>query len=163
MKEEKNGEESLSGSRRTRSQVAPDWTVTESLILVNEIAAVESDCSKTLSSYQQWKIIAENCAVLDVSRGLNQCRRKWDSLLAEFTKIKAWESKSTRESYWSLKSERAKKFGLPENFDHELFKAIDDLVKARDERSETDPENDPEEETEVLELNKEMGRFLLTY
>ncbi|KAF7830166.1 trihelix transcription factor ASR3 [Senna tora] len=153
MKDHKNGNESLSASRRTRSQVAPDWTVTESLILINEIAAVEADCSRALSSYQQWKIIAENCAVLDVGRGLNQCRRKWDSLLADYNKIKAWESKSTGKSYWSLASESAQNLGLPESFDKELFKAIGDLVKARDERSGTDPET----ETEVLDVTIEMG------
>ncbi|KAK4277060.1 hypothetical protein QN277_015115 [Acacia crassicarpa] len=151
MKEEKNACESLSGSRCTRSRAAPDWTLTESLTLVNEIAAVEADCSSALSSYQQWKIIAQNCAVLDVGRGLNQCRMKWHSLLAEYSKIKAWQSKSPRKSYWSLESERAKKFGLPENFDHELFKAVDDLVKARNERSGTDPVSDLEAETEELD------------
>ncbi|XP_028781293.1 trihelix transcription factor ASR3-like [Neltuma alba] len=151
MKEEKNACESLPGSRCTRSRAAPDWTLTESLILVNEIAAVEADCLRALSSYQQWKMIAENCAVLDVGRGLNQCRTKWNSLLAEYSKIKAWQSKSPRKSYWSLESERAKKSGLPENFDHELFKAIDDLVKARNERWGTDPESDFEAEAEELD------------
>ncbi|XP_054798636.1 trihelix transcription factor ASR3-like [Prosopis cineraria] len=159
MNEEKNACESLSGSRCTRSRAAPDWTLTESLILVNEIAAVEADCSRALSSYQQWKMIAENCAVLDVGRGLNQCRTKWNSLLSEYNTIKAWESKSPRKSYLSLEGERAKKFGLPENFDCELFKAIDDLVKARDERSGADPESDPEAESEEIDddVTKEIG------
>ncbi|KAI4316188.1 hypothetical protein L6164_024192 [Bauhinia variegata] len=154
---EKNGNDRLSGTRRTRSQVAPDWTVTESLILVNEIAAVEADCSNALSSYQQWKIIADNCAALEVGRNLNQCRRKWDSLLAEYKKIKGWKSKSKRRSYWSLASESARKFGLPENFDHDLFKAINDLVKARGQRSETDPDSDQEAEIEVVDVVKESG------
>ena len=161
---EKTGNESLSVGRRTRSQVAPDWTVTESLILVNEIFAVEADCSSALSSYQQWKIIAENCAALDVVRSLDQCRRRWDSLFADYKKIKQWESKPRTGSYWSLRSDRAKKFGLPENFDCELFKAIDELVKSREERAGTEPDSDPEAEADVelLDVTEELGMLDLT-
>ncbi|KAF5748062.1 hypothetical protein HS088_TW04G00010 [Tripterygium wilfordii] len=58
------GKMEVSSRRRTRSQAAPDWKVHDSLILVNEMAAIEVDCSKALSSYQKWKIIAENCTAL---------------------------------------------------------------------------------------------------
>ncbi|KAK7260753.1 hypothetical protein RIF29_27050 [Crotalaria pallida] len=152
--------ENSDGTRRTRFQAAPDWSLTESLILVNEIAAVEADCSKALSSYQQWNIIAGNCAALDVGRNLGQCRRKWDSLLSEYNKIRGWESKHARgggASYWSLKSERVKKHGLPENFDCELFKAIDELVKAREERGEVELQSDPESGNEALDVTVEIG------
>ncbi|KAJ7966024.1 Trihelix transcription factor ASR3 [Quillaja saponaria] len=158
MKRE-DSNQSGSGSRRTRSQVAPDWSLMDSLILVNEIAAVEADCKKVLSSYQKWKIIAENCTALDVVRSLNQCRRKWDSLLVEYNKIKQWESKLRNGSYWLLESERVKKLGLPENFDKDLFKAIDDLVNAREDRCDTDPDSDPEAEAEaeMLDVIAEPG------
>ncbi|XP_076912892.1 uncharacterized protein LOC143571318 [Bidens hawaiensis] len=78
---------------RTRSKVAPDWTVEESLILVNEVSAVESDCGGSLASFQKWKIIVENCNALGVNRNLNQCRCKWDSLLSDYKKIKQSTSK----------------------------------------------------------------------
>ncbi|XP_058724764.1 uncharacterized protein LOC131596197 [Vicia villosa] len=112
------------GNRRTRSQAAPEWTVTESLILVNEIATVEADWSVQLSSYQQWEIISENCAVMDVDRSLAQCRRKWQSLLAEYDDFRK-RQKST-------------------NLDPELFGAIERVVKGREERGEIDHESDPE-------------------
>ncbi|KAL9448270.1 hypothetical protein AB3S75_015695 [Citrus x aurantiifolia] len=75
------------GTRHTRSQVGPDWSSKEALILVNEIAVVEADCLKALSSYQKWKIISETCTALDVPQTANQCRRKWDSLVDEYKKI----------------------------------------------------------------------------
>ncbi|KAK9279224.1 hypothetical protein L1049_013240 [Liquidambar formosana] len=147
----------VSGSRRTRSQVAPEWTVNDALILVNEIAAVEGECLKALSSFQKWKIIAENCTALDVVRTLNQCRRKWDSLRAEYNRIKQWESQSRSESFWALESEMRKEFGLPENFDMELFNAIHDLLRAQGDRSDTDPDTDPEAEGEMLDVLAETG------
>ncbi|KAL7199834.1 hypothetical protein ACSBR2_022024 [Camellia fascicularis] len=125
-----------SASRRTRSQVAPDWSSQESLTLITEIAAVERDCCNTLSSFQKSKIIVENCNSLE-------CHRKWDSLLSDYKKIKLWESSESRvESYWSIDYERRYEFGVPEDFDFEVFKAIDDHLKVGD-GSDTDPDVDP--------------------
>ncbi|GMP62785.1 hypothetical protein CsSME_00024751 [Camellia sinensis var. sinensis] len=133
-----------SASRLTRSQVAPDWSSQESLTLITEIAAVERDCRNTLSSFQKWKIIVENCNSLEVFCTLNQCRRKWDSLLSDYKKIKLWESSESQvESYWSIDYERRREFGFPEDFDFKVFKAIDDHLKVGD-GSDTDPDVDPE-------------------
>ncbi|KAH7573937.1 hypothetical protein JRO89_XS03G0229300 [Xanthoceras sorbifolium] len=130
-----------SGSRCMRSQVGPDWTVKESLILVNEIAAVDADCLKALSTYQKWKIISENCTALDVPRSSNQCRRKWDSLLAHYTTI--------------VNSKKNQNF--PSNFDQDLFKAIDDLVRAKGNQSDTDPDSDPEAKSDLCEVIAQLG------
>lgn len=156
MEQGDNSQVRVSGSRCTRSQVAPDWTVEDMLILVNEIAAVEADCSNALSTYQRWKIISENCTALDVPRSLNQCRRKWGSLLVEYNQIKQWESLSSG-SYWSLGIESRKQFGLPDYFDYELFKAIDNVVRAQEDKADTDPESDPDAETDTLEIVAQLG------
>ncbi|KAJ7958632.1 Trihelix transcription factor ASR3 [Quillaja saponaria] len=52
---------------------------------------------------------------------------------------------------------KVKIFGLPENFDEELFKAIDDLVNAREERCDIDHDSDPEVEAEMLDVIAELG------
>lgn len=126
---------------RTRSQVSPEWTAKQALILVNEIAAVDKDCSKAVSTNQKWKIIVGNCVALDVTHTLSQCRSKWNSLVIEYNQIKKWdkESGSRSDFYWSLGCERRKEFGLPENFDDELFKAIDDYMWSQKEQLDTDP------------------------
>lgn len=139
-----------SGSRQTRSQVAPDWTETDLLILVNEISAVEADCQKEFSSFQKWKIIAQNCTALGVPRSLDQYRRKWEALLHDYKIIRHWNSQSRASaSYWVLESERRKQFGLPRNFDRELFKAIGDYEKVRENQSDTEPDSEPEAEVEA--------------
>uniref|UniRef100_A0A7N0U6N2 Myb-like domain-containing protein n=1 Tax=Kalanchoe fedtschenkoi TaxID=63787 RepID=A0A7N0U6N2_KALFE len=127
-----------SASRRTRSQVAPGWTLTDSLTLVNEIAAVEAECLDALSYYQKWKIISDNCAALEVNRTLDQCRRKWDSLFAEYDRIKRWEGGG--DAYWGLARERRRAVGLPEDFDRDLFNAVDVVVKAQVERASSRPD-----------------------
>ncbi|KAK9741657.1 hypothetical protein RND81_03G120100 [Saponaria officinalis] len=146
-----NGESS-SGSRFTRSHLhaGPVWTVQDMHILVNEIAAVEVDCQDALSSYQKWNIIAENCTALEVVRNANQCRRKWELLLADYNAVKEWESVSQAESYWSLECGRRQETGLPVDFDKDLYKAIDEFLKAT-EQAHTDSESDSD--TEAVEVD----------
>ncbi|XP_010432883.1 PREDICTED: trihelix transcription factor ASR3 [Camelina sativa] len=151
-------DEGTSGSRRLRSQVAPDWTVKDCLILVNEIAAVESDCSNALSSFQKWTMISENCNALDVRRTLNQCRRKWDSLLSDYNQIKQWESRyqGSARSYWSLSVEKRKLLNLPGNVDKEIFEAASAVVMIQDDKAGTESDSDPEED-DVVDITAEFA------
>ncbi|KAK4422406.1 hypothetical protein Salat_1822900 [Sesamum alatum] len=130
------------GSHRTRSKAAPDWTVEESLILVNEISAVESEWGATLPSFQKWQQIVENCNALDVNRNLNQCKRKWDALLGEYRRVKHGAAADG-------------------SFPVELFKAIDRCVSARGKRNaaggvEAEEEEDEEEEAAAAEEEEEQ-------
>ncbi|KAJ8765908.1 hypothetical protein K2173_020424 [Erythroxylum novogranatense] len=144
--------------RRTRSQVAPEWTTKEAMVLVNEIATVERDCLKVLSSYQKWKIVVGNCTAMEVRRTLHQCRRKWNSLLAEYSQISQWElSKSKTYSFWGLETESRREFGLPEGFDLELFRAMDEYVKGKKDHGDTDPDTDPEAEADFLDVISKLG------
>ena len=164
MAEEGGGRSERTGARRTRSQAAPGWSPTDALILVNEIAAVEADCSNALASFQKWQIIAENCAAQDVSRNLNQLRRKWNSLRDEHSKIKKWESQSRVGSYWGLETGRREELGLPTLFDEELFKAIDNLLRARGNKSDTDPDSDPEAKGEMVDgFGEELGMIVPSF
>ncbi|KAK7377522.1 hypothetical protein VNO80_02948 [Phaseolus coccineus] len=133
---------SASAFRCTRSQAAPDWSVIESLILVNEVAAVEADCSVALSSYQQWNIIAQNCAALDVPRNLSQCRRKWHALLSDYDRFKGTAAAGGK---------------LPPYFDYELFEAVERVVRAREERGMADPESDTEAGNDARDATVEIG------
>ncbi|WOK94991.1 hypothetical protein Cni_G03696 [Canna indica] len=123
-----------SSSRFTRSKVAPDWTTYESLVLVSEIAAMDEDWLKALSSYQKWKMISDNCVALDVIRTSNQCKRRWDSLYAGYRKIRDWESRHGEGSYWSLSCEKKKQLGLPTMFDQEVYSSMDAVIKPQEDR-----------------------------
>ena len=160
-KENGNRGSGVSGSRRTRSQIAPEWTAAECLVLVNVIGAVEADCLKALSSYQKWKIVAEDCTALNVARTSNQCRKKWECLLIEHDVIKQWElTMPEDDSYWCLESGRRKELGLPDYFDEELFKAIDNVSSMRANQSDTEPDNDPEAAVENADEISEPGMIL---
>lgn len=123
-------------SRCTRSQAAPQWTIEETLVLVSKIAALDEDWLKALSSYQRWKMIADNCVSMDVMRSSNQCKRRWESLLSDYKKIRMWESNYARtsRSYWSLQPATRKQLRLPASFDHNVFGSMDAVIKAQEAR-----------------------------
>lgn len=159
-------EEQSCGSRRTRSQAAPDWTVQESAILINEINAVESEWGGTLPSFQKWQQIVENCNALEVNRTLNQCKRKWDALLNEYKRLK----------------NEGDVGGANGSLDIEVFRAIDRCVKAKGKKSDshgtaaeievetvaevqsvmdTDPDSDPEAQGPPTIFFLETGNFIV--
>ncbi|CAD5181895.1 unnamed protein product [Musa acuminata subsp. malaccensis] len=124
-----------SSSRCTRSQAAADWTTYELLVLVNETAAMDEDWLRALSSYQKWKMISDNCVALDVIRSSYQCKRRWESLLAGYRKIREWESRHGEGSYWSLDSEEKHNLGLPTSFDPEIFGSMDTIIKPHEDQA----------------------------
>ncbi|KAJ8526619.1 hypothetical protein K7X08_029096 [Anisodus acutangulus] len=136
--------ERTGGSLRTRSQAAPDWTLHESLTLVNEMKATQIECGNSLASFQKWQSTVHNCNSLGVHRSLNQCKKRWESILEQYNKVKPWES-----AYWkSFHEDRKKELDLPVEFDFELFSAIGrylSLLEGEDGGgAETDPDTDPE-------------------
>lgn len=138
-------------SRRTRSQAAPDWTVQEVLILLSEIAAIDEEWLRELSSYQRWKMVSDSCMTMNVARSSSQCKSKWDTLLGDYRKIRDWESKSRDGSYWFLEEERRTDFGLPASFQKEIFDAIDAVIQVREHQSDSN-NSDPDHIVATSEL-----------
>ncbi|KAG0463196.1 hypothetical protein HPP92_021672 [Vanilla planifolia] len=137
-------------SRCTRSQAAPEWTVQEVLVLLSVIASIDEYWLKALSSYQRWKMISDNCLAMDVVRSSNQCKRKWEMLLADYKKIRQWESQAKEDSYWLLKEDKKKHCGLPISFQKEVFDAMDAVIPVQQQSD--SKKSDPEHLTTVTEL-----------
>lgn len=161
-------------SRCTRSQAAPEWTTFETLVLVSEIASMDEEWIKALSSYQKWKMISDNCVALDVNRSSNQCKWRWESLLAGYGKIRDWESRHGEGSYWKLSGEKSHQLGLPSVFDQEVFGVIDAVIKPQDWATAAMADGDSENlteasrglqdvlvtpEVEMLDVNDTRGMF----
>ncbi|XP_057766831.1 uncharacterized protein LOC130987199 [Salvia miltiorrhiza] len=129
-------------SHRTRSKAAPDWTVEESLILVNEISAIESEWGATLPSFQKWQQIVENCNALDVNRNLNQCKRKWDAMLTAYRRAKQGEPPDR-------------------SFPAELYAAVDQCVSTNGKRNDGGGEADEEEDGDATVVEEEEEQVVM--
>ena len=103
-------------------------------------------------------LLLKNCNALGVPHSSNQCRGKWNLLLHDYKKIKRWQSQSVLcDSYWSLGGQRRKEYELPENFDEDLFKTINNVVRLLEDKSGTDRDSDPEAHDEMLEIIADLG------
>ncbi|KAF3327788.1 Myb/SANT-like DNA-binding domain-containing protein [Carex littledalei] len=125
-------------SRCTRSRAAPDWSVADTLVLIEQIAAVDAELwSKSLSSFQKWKIVADNCAQIGFHRSSNQCKRRWELLVSDYKKIRRWETMRNSNiglgpgsvSYWRLDPDWRERSGLPGLFNFEVYGAMDAVIK----------------------------------
>lgn len=127
------------------------------MTLINEISAIEGEWRQTLASFQKWQLVVENCNALEVNRSLNQCKKKWDELRSLYRKVKPW-----KENYWSFSTKKKREFGIPEEFDSELFKAIDRYFKKKGtegnaEGPETDPDSDHEHQANTNKFFLQTG------
>ncbi|KAK6274286.1 hypothetical protein POUND7_011369 [Theobroma cacao] len=131
--------------------------------LPNVLAFIYSDLVPTPFSFLiSFVYKLENCNALGVPHSSNQCRRKWSLLLQDYTKIKRWESQSALcDSYWSLGGQRRKEYELLENFDQDLFKAINDVVRLLEEKSGTDRDSDPEAQDDMVEITAELVPYFV--
>ncbi|KAI3812498.1 hypothetical protein L1987_17208 [Smallanthus sonchifolius] len=89
--------------------------------------------------------LVENCNALDVNRNLNQCRRKWDSLLSDYRKIKQSGSKKA-------------------SFNFELFKGIERYVREFEGGYETEADSDPDEPplAAILGSKNQRSKMMIT-
>ncbi|XP_073050991.1 uncharacterized protein [Primulina eburnea] len=150
-------------SHRTRSKAAPDWSAEESLILINEINAIESEWGAALPSYQKWKQIVDNCNSLDVNRNLNQCRRKWDELFSDYRRVKNGSGGNGSlhgelfDAIDQCVSAKGKRSGGDEVVDEgidglEAAKLVEDEEEEEQAVMDTDPDSDPEAQGRVTKF-----------
>ncbi|WVY94338.1 hypothetical protein V8G54_033426 [Vigna mungo] len=122
---------SASAFHCTRSQEASDWSIIESLILVNKIVVVEVDCFIALFSY--------HCPEL---RGLGRATQPHAVLPQVACGATTVGGK------------------LLPNFDYELFEVVERVVRAREERGMVDPESDTEAGNNVCDVTMEIGHCI---
>lgn len=144
-------------SRRTRSQNAPDWALHEMLTLASEVAAVNEDCLRSLSSYQKWKIISDNCAAMDVVRPSDQCRRRWEQMLGDYARVRDWDAQSGASSYWCLEDGDRDRLGLPLGFHREVFETLSAVVKAEELRVKLEVDSEPGSPVPVPLIDEAAG------
>ncbi|BFI09143.1 hypothetical protein MPTK1_3g01790 [Marchantia polymorpha subsp. ruderalis] len=126
--EEKND----GGSRAEKRWKGDRWTSHESMVLVSAKKQVEEDSSAPVRGGDaKWKQIAHICSSHCVQRTSFQCRKRWNTLLAAYKKIKDWERKNGAESYWLMGGTdlRAKK--LPAGFDEGIWNVMDSFLAGR--------------------------------
>ncbi|CAM6090552.1 unnamed protein product [Calypogeia fissa] len=108
------------------------WTRNESMALVSAMKQLEEDASTTSTGGDaKWKSISQICSNHGVQRTSVQCRKRWNTLLAAYRKIKDWEKKNGMESYWAMGGLDCKAKKLPAGFDEEIWNVMNSFLAGR--------------------------------
>jgi hypothetical protein len=118
--------------RKERVYKKGPWSVPEMLALQSAKredvvrAGKGAPREKHRTAQEKWQSIEDFCWVRLVQRSAQQCQDKWESMSAEFKKVKDFESGSLhgQKSYWLMTIDERKSVRVPPNFQKEVYSAL---------------------------------------
>jgi hypothetical protein len=78
---------------------------------------------KHRTAQEKWQSIEDYCWLHFVQRSAQQCQDKWESLSAEFKKVKDFEC-AGQKPYWLITIDERKSVRVPPNFQREVYTAL---------------------------------------
>lgn len=122
---------------RSKGGRHPRWSRHETLVLVEAKRIEEAKWSRVkeerergietprANSDSKWLSISQFCEGLNVVRSAAQCRKRWCNLLADYKRIRDWQSLRGKQSFWHMSSDIRKEHKLPGCFDQQVFESLD--------------------------------------
>ncbi|XP_008787373.1 trihelix transcription factor ASR3 [Phoenix dactylifera] len=141
----------VGGEERRREYRKGNWTLNETMVLIeakkidNERRmkrSIESEgreggsSSSSRPSEMRWKWVEDYCWRCGCYRSQNQCNDRWDNLMRDFKKVRAYEmslgaEEGDRLSYWKLDRHERKERNLPSNLLPGIYEALIEVVDRR--------------------------------
>lgn len=118
--------------RKDRMYKKGPWNIPEMLILQSAKkedvvrAGKGAPRDKHRTAQEKWQSIEDYCWAHFVQRSAQQCQDKWESMSAEFKKVKDYECGmlTGQKSYFQMTIDERKGFRVPPNFQREVFQAL---------------------------------------
>ncbi|KAG0559789.1 hypothetical protein KC19_10G129200 [Ceratodon purpureus] len=118
--------------RKERVYKKGPWSVPEMLALQSakredvERVGKGAPREKHRTAQEKWQSIEDFCWLRFVQRSAQQCQDKWESMSAEFKKVKDFESGTLhgQKSYWLMTIDERKAFRVPPNFQKEVYTSL---------------------------------------
>jgi hypothetical protein len=118
--------------RKYRVYKKGPWNVSEMLVLQSAKkedvvrAGKGAPRDKHRTAQEKWQSIEDYCWAHFVQRSAQQCQDKWESMSAEFKKVKDCECGilSGQRSYWQMSMDERKAFRVPPNFQKEVYQGL---------------------------------------
>ncbi|KAK9117705.1 hypothetical protein Sjap_016652 [Stephania japonica] len=149
-----------------RAPRLPRWTRQEILVLIQGKKVAESRVRRGrgggagvstafgAAAAQQmepkWVSVSSYCKRHGVNRGPVQCRKRWSNLAGDFKKIKEWESSSSSDSFWVMRTDSRRERKLPGFFDREVYDMLDGAAAAAEGVGPMAAEEEREDEAAVV-------------
>ncbi|XP_024519950.1 uncharacterized protein LOC112342410 [Selaginella moellendorffii] len=122
-----------------RSTRASRWLKDETITLVQAKRVYEQEVAEAASrgqivnKEQKWKRISKKCEDAGVVRDASQCRKRWQNIVRDYKRVKDWQNRNSRQSYWlmSVEEKRENKLIVPPVFDKDIFEELDHFLANR--------------------------------
>ncbi|CAL9098978.1 unnamed protein product [Musa acuminata var. zebrina] len=146
---------------KSREYRKGNWTLDETMVLIQ---AKKMDCERREQRVKElprgssgrpqemrWKWVEDRCWGRGCYRSQNQCNDRWDNLMRDYNKVRAYETSSSVGgnpdlSYWNLEKNDRKERNLPSNVLPEVYEALTEVVQRKRSGGASAPPGRPTEE-----------------
>ncbi|URE04315.1 hypothetical protein MUK42_21458 [Musa troglodytarum] len=143
---EKNVFVVVGGGDKSREYRKGNWTLDETMVLIQ---AEKMDCERRAQRLKElprgsssrpqemrWGWVEDRCWGHGCHRSQNQCNGRWDNLMRDYKKVRAYETSSSVGgnpdlSYWNLEKNARKERNLPSNVLPEVYEALTEVVQRK--------------------------------
>ncbi|AQK63899.1 Trihelix transcription factor ASR3 [Zea mays] len=115
-----------------------NWTLPETMLLIEAKRKVHEERHPGDQGLARWRWVEDYCWRAGCRRSQNQCNDRWDNLMRDYKKVRAYELSGTgagaggrAPSYWAMGREERKERGLPTNLLREIYDAMGEVIKRR--------------------------------
>ncbi|RRT74750.1 hypothetical protein B296_00019423, partial [Ensete ventricosum] len=148
--EEEEEEEEEEHEDRCREYRKGNWSLNETMVLIEakkmdyerraqrlkELPRGSSGIGSSRAQEMRWKWVEDCCWRHGCYRSQNQCNDRWDNLMRDYKKVRAYELSlsaggSPGLSYWKLERHERKEKNLPSNLLPEIYEALTEVVQRR--------------------------------
>ncbi|XP_064963364.1 trihelix transcription factor ASR3-like [Musa acuminata AAA Group] len=146
---------------KSREYRKGNWTLDETMVLIQ---AKKMDCERREQRLKElprgssgrpqemrWKWVEDRCWGRGCYRSQNQCNDRWDNLMRDYNKVRAYETSPSVGgnpdlSYWNLEKNDRKERNLPSNVLPEVYEALTEVVQRKRSGAASGPPGRPMEE-----------------
>ncbi|KAK3149773.1 hypothetical protein QOZ80_3AG0222540 [Eleusine coracana subsp. coracana] len=121
-------------SSRDREYRRGNWTVAETMVLIEAKRKVHEEGEQGLS---RWRWVEDYCWRAGCRRSESQCNDRWDNLMRHYKKVRAHElgrrgeEQQRQMSYWAMGRAERKERGLPGNLLREVYEGMAEVVERK--------------------------------
>jgi hypothetical protein len=110
-----------------------NWTLPETMLLIEAKKRVHDDRHPADQGLSRWRWVEDYCWRAGCQRSQNQCNDRWDNLMRDYKKVRAYEhaGRGGAPSYWEMARAERKERCLPSNFLRQIYEGMREIVESR--------------------------------
>jgi hypothetical protein len=112
-----------------------NWTVPETMLLIEAKRKVHGERHPGDQGLARWRWVEDYCWRAGCRRSHNQCNDRWDNLMRDYKKVRAYEAAGggagRAPDYWAMGRAERKEKGLPSNLLREIYDAMGEVIQRR--------------------------------